>query len=54
MRYRVRTTYYGGVKNNERIVEQVISLEPFCGSRINRIEERDERVPRTSPHKSDI
>lgn len=43
MRYRVRTTYYGGVKNIERIVEQVISLDSFRGLRINRVEERAER-----------
>jgi hypothetical protein len=40
MEYRVRTTYYGGVKKSERLVEQVISLDSFIGLRINRVEEK--------------
>lgn len=40
MKYRVRITFYGGVKKDERVVEQVISLDSFLGLRINRVEER--------------
>lgn len=42
MKYRVHITFYGGVKKDERIVEQVISLDFFRGLRINRVEERAE------------
>lgn len=36
--YRVRIAYRGGLKQAERIVEQVISLDFFQGLRINKIE----------------
>lgn len=42
IQYKVRATYYGGVKKNERVVEQVISVDSFRGLRINRVEERTE------------
>jgi hypothetical protein len=42
MKYKVRTSFYGGVKKDERIVEQVISLEFFLGLRTNRVEEKGE------------
>lgn len=42
MQYRCRITFYGGVKEDERIVEQVISLNSFVGLRINRVEEKSE------------
>jgi len=40
MKYKARTTFYGGLKKDERVVEQVISLDPFPGLRINRVEEK--------------
>jgi hypothetical protein len=42
MKYRTYITFYGGVKISERVVEQVISLDFFCGFRTNRIEQRAE------------
>jgi hypothetical protein len=42
MKYKVSTTFYGGVKKGERVVEQVVSLDAFIGLRINRVEERAE------------
>ena len=43
MQYRARITFYGGVKEDERVVKQVVSLGSFVGLRINRVEERAER-----------
>lgn len=40
MRYKVRATFYGGVKTDERVVEHVISLDSFVGLRVNRVEEK--------------
>jgi hypothetical protein len=42
MKYKVRTSFYGGVKKDERIVDQVISLDFFIGLRTNRVEEKGE------------
>jgi hypothetical protein len=41
LRYKVCISYYGGIKDGQRIVEQVISFDFFQGSRLNRLEERD-------------
>jgi hypothetical protein len=38
MRYKVRATFYGGVKKDERVVEHMISLDSFVGLRVNRVE----------------
>ena len=38
MQYSVRITFYGGVKEDMRVVEQAISMKPFLGLRINRVE----------------
>jgi len=40
MRYKVRATFYGGVKTDERVVEHIISLDSFVGLRVNRVEEK--------------
>lgn len=40
MRYKVRATFYGGVKTDERVVEHMISLDSFVGLRVNRVEEK--------------
>lgn len=39
-KYRARVSFHGGVKKSERVVKQVLSLDPFVGLRINRVEER--------------
>lgn len=39
-KYRARVSFRGGVKTCERVVEQVLSLDPFVGLRINRVEAR--------------
>lgn len=39
-KYRARVSFHGGVKKGERVVEQVLSLDPFVGLRINRVEGR--------------
>lgn len=41
-KYKVRTTFSGGVKKGKREMEQVISLDFFSGRRSNRIEEKGE------------
>jgi hypothetical protein len=38
MQYMVRITFYGGVKKDVRVVEQAITMKPFYGLRINRVE----------------
>lgn len=39
-KYRARVSFLGGVKTGERVVEQVLSLDPFVGLRSNRVEEK--------------
>lgn len=39
-KYRARVSFHGGVKKGERVVNQMLSLDPFVGLRINRVEER--------------
>lgn len=39
-KYRARISFYGGVDKRERVVKQVISLDPFTGLRINRLEQK--------------
>jgi hypothetical protein len=39
-KYRARVSFHGGVKTDVRVVKQVLSLDPFVGLRINRVEAR--------------
>lgn len=39
-KYGARISFYGGVDKRERVVKQVISLDPFTGLRINRLEQK--------------
>lgn len=39
-KYRTQISFYGGVDKRERLVKQVISLDPFTGLRINRLEQK--------------